>query len=193
MQLRAFQRYAFPAVLAWMLLLASYQCGATDQAAGPLSPQEELATFHLPKGFRAQLVASEPNVVDPVALAFDESGRLYVAEMIGYPNRGVATGNITSGRIKVLEDRNGDGFFEHCTTFADGLRFPTSVMPWKGGIIAALAPDIVYLEDTHGNGRADRKRVLYTDFNLENIQQLVNSLQWGLDNWVYGCGGYNGG
>jgi putative membrane-bound dehydrogenase-like protein len=164
-----------------------------SSVAGPLSPQAELATFRLPKGFRAELVASEPSVVDPVAMAFDENGRLFVAEMRGYPNRGVATGHITSGRIKLLEHPDADGYYEHCTIFADNLRFPTSVLPWKGGLIAAVAPDIVFFEDTDGDGKSDRKRTLYTDFNLENIQQLVNSLQWGLDNWVYGCGGYNGG
>jgi putative membrane-bound dehydrogenase-like protein len=169
--------------------------GSLDDAsvAGPLSPQAELATFRLPKGFRAELVACEPDVIDPVAMAFDANGRLFVAEMRGYPNRGVASGHITSGRIKLLEDRDGDGYYEHCTIFADNLRFPTSVMPWKGGLITAVAPDIVFFEDTGGRGKMDRKRTLYTDFNLENIQQLVNSLQWGLDNWVYGCGGYNGG
>src|SRR5262249_26403329 len=160
--------------------------------AGPLSPREELATFHVPKGFRVELVASEPDVVDPVAMAFDEDGRLYVAEMRGYPNGGVATGNITSGRIKLLEDRDGDGVYEHSTLFAEGLRFPTSVMPWKGGVLVANAPDLLYLEDTDGDGKADKKRVLYTGFGLKNIQQLLNSLQWGLDNWVYGCAGNDG-
>lgn len=172
-----------------------HRADATKPAptSGPLSPQDERRTFHIAKGFRVELVACEPNVVDPVAMAFDENGRIYVAEMRGYPNKGVATGHITSGSIKLLEDRDGDGFYEHCTTFADGLRFPTSVMPWKGGLLTAVAPDIVYLEDTDGAGRADRKRTLYSDFNLYNVQQLVNSLQWGMDNWVYGCAGYNGG
>src|SRR5262249_2756173 len=80
--------------------------------AGPLSPREELATFRIAKGFRAELVASEPDVIDPVAMAFDEDGRLFVCEMRGYPNDGVATGTITSGRIKLLEDRDGDGAYE---------------------------------------------------------------------------------
>ena len=169
--------------------------GAPNDApsAGPLSPREELATLRLPKGFRAELAACEPDVVDPVAMAFDENGRLFVAEMRGYPNRGVATGEISSGKIKLLEDRDGDGFYERSTIFADGLRFPTSVMPWKGGVIAAVAPDLVFFEDTKGDGKANQKRTLYSDFNLANIQQLVNSLQWGLDNWVYACGGYDGG
>src|SRR5262249_39276036 len=135
----------------------------------------------------------EPNVVDPVAMAFDENGRIFVAEMHGYPNGGVATGTSTSGKIKLLEDRDGDGFYEHGTVFAENLRFPTSVMPWKGGLLVADAPNLFFMEDTTGSGKADKRRTLYTGFELANIQQLINSLQWGLDNWVYGCAGSNGG
>ncbi len=126
-------------------------------------------------------------------MAFDEEGRIFVAEMRGYPNGGVATGKITSGRIKVLEDSDGDGVYETSRVYADGLRFPTGIMPWHGGLLVANAPDILYLEDTKGTGKADRQRVLYTGFNLANIQQIVNSLQWGLDNWVYGVAGGDGG
>src|SRR6185437_4710497 len=162
-------------------------------ARGPLSPREEQATFRLPKGLQIDLIAAEPDVVDPVAMAFDENGRLFVAEMRGYPNGGRATGTITSGRIKLLEDRDGDGVYETSRVYADGLRFPTGVMPWRGGLLVANAPDILYLEDTKGAGKADRQRVLYSGFNLANIQQIVNSLQWGLDNWVYGVAGSNGG
>src|SRR5438552_1421310 len=160
---------------------------------GPLSARDEQATFRLPKGFKIELVASEPDIVDPVAMAFDENGRLFVAEMRAYPNAGVGTGFITSGRIVLLEDRDGDGFFEKSTVFADKLRLPTSVMPYKGGLLVANPPEIVYFEDTDGAGKADRQRVLYTGFNLANIQQMINSLQWGLDNWVYGCAGADGG
>jgi putative membrane-bound dehydrogenase-like protein len=176
-------------VLAWMCFGDEKQ--AVDWSRPALSPQQELATFKLPKGFRAELVACEPDIVDPVAMTFDEAGRLYVAEMRGYPNAGVGTGAISSGKIKLLEDRDGDGFYEHCTTFADGLRFPTSVMPWKGGLLVAVAPDIRFYEDTNGDGKADRQRTLYTGFGLDNIQQMINGLQWGLDNWVYGCAGIN--
>jgi putative membrane-bound dehydrogenase-like protein len=171
--------------------------GADSQSAqwpgGPLAPKEELATFRVPKGFRVELVACEPNVVDPVAIAFDENGRLFVVEMRGYPNSGVATGPSTSGRIKLLEDRDGDGFFEHCTTFADNLRFPTSVMPWQNGVLVADAPNLYFMDELQGTGRAGQRRTLYTGFTLSNIQQLINSLQWGMDNWVYGCAGSNGG
>ncbi len=164
----------------------------TKAPPGPLTPKEELATFRVPQGFRVELVACEPNVIDPVAMAFDENGRLYVAEMPGYPNGGVATGDIHSGKIKRLEDRDGDGFYEHAATLADGLRFPTSVMPWKGGLLVAVAPDIVFFEAIDADGKARKQRTLYSGFGLDNIQQLINGLQWGLDNWVYGCAGSNG-
>jgi putative membrane-bound dehydrogenase-like protein len=167
--------------------------GESAPPKGPLAPKDELATFHLAKGFRAELVASEPNIVDPVAMAFDQDGRVYVAEMIGYPNGGVGTGNLSSGRVVCLEDRDGDGFYEHSTVFADNLRLPSGVMPWKGGLLVADAPDLFYLEDTDGDGKADRRRTLYTGFSLSNSEQLINSLQWGLDNWVYGCAGGEGG
>ena len=183
----------------WILALfvLANRCAADVKpgtpSAGPLSPQEELATFHIAKGFRVELVACEPSVIDPVAMAFDEDGRLFVAEMPGYPNGGVATGPIHSGTIKLLEDRDGDGSYKKCTTFAAGLRLPTSVMPWNGGLLAAVAPDILFLEDSDGDGRADHQRSLYTGFDLSNSEQLINGLQWSLDNWVYGCAGMLGG
>ncbi|MGH7225831.1 MAG: PVC-type heme-binding CxxCH protein, partial [Gemmataceae bacterium] len=164
-----------------------------ESAKGPLSPREEQATFHLPKGFQIDLVAAEPDVIDPVAMAFDEEGRIFVAEMRGYPNGGVATGNITSGRIKVLEDRDGDGVYETSRIYADRLRFPAGVQPWRGGLLVADAPNLFYLEDTKGTGKADRRRVLYTGFSLVNSEQIINSIQWGLDNWVYGVAGSDGG
>jgi putative membrane-bound dehydrogenase-like protein len=166
---------------------------AAEKAPGPLSPKEEKATFKVMKGFTVELVAAEPDVIDPVAMCFDEKGRLFVAEMRGYPNGGVGTGVETRGRIRCLEDKDGDGYFETCTTFAEGLRFPMGLQPWKGGLLVAVAPDLLYLEDTDGDGKADKSTVLYTGFNLANIQQMVNSLQWGLDNWVYGCAGSDGG
>ncbi len=163
--------------------------------AGPAAktPAEEKKTFQIPPGFQIDLVASEPQVIDPVAMAFDETGRLFVAEMRGYPNGGVGRGKISSGVIKVLEDRDGDGIYETSTVFADGLRFPTSVMPYKKGLLVAVAPELIYLEDSKGDGKADTRRTLYTGFGVDNIQQLLNGLQWGLDNWVYGCAGSNGG
>ena len=168
--------------------------GELPKPPGPLTPEGGTGDVQdRSSGFKVELVASEPDVVDPVAMCFDEKGRLFVCEMRGYPNGGVGTGNETRGKIKCLADKDGDGVFETCHTFAEGLRFPMGVMPYKGGLLVAVAPDLLYLEDTDGDGKADKTTVLYTGFNLANIQQMVNSLQWGLDNWVYGCAGSDGG
>jgi putative membrane-bound dehydrogenase-like protein len=180
-----------------LFLLGICSFGSGDDApfepptGKPLTPREEQLTFRLPKGLVIELVASEPDVVDPVAMAFDEKGRLFVAEMRGYPNGGVGTGEITSGRVKVLEDLDGDGFFEKSAVYADGLRFPTSVMPYRDGVLVANAPDLVYLEEK--DGKAVKSRVLYTGFDIANIQQLLSGFQWSLDNWVHGCAGGKGG
>jgi putative membrane-bound dehydrogenase-like protein len=176
-----------------LLVLASTGLlGADDpkpgKSAGPLSPKDELATFRVPKGFRVELVAAEPDVVDPVAIAFDEDGRMFVAEMRGYPNDGLGTGMISSGKIKLLEDPDEKGMYRKATTYADGLRFPTSMQPWKGGLLVTVAPDIIYLE---GKQKAEKQRTLYSGFGTYNIQGMVNGLQWGLDNWVYVNGGTN--
>src|SRR5262249_9485219 len=96
----------------FLAFLAAPAALPAPQPPGPLLPRDEQMTFRVPKGFRVELVASEPDVIDPVAMAFDEDGRLFVAEMPGYPNKGVGTGLITSGRVRLLEDRDGDGFYE---------------------------------------------------------------------------------
>ncbi len=160
---------------------------------GPLNPKEEKESFKLDERFKIELVAAEPDVVDPVAMCFDAKGRMFVCEMRGYPNGGVGTGNETRGKIKMLTDKDGDGVFETSVVFAEGLRFPMGITPYKGGMIVAVAPDVLYLEDTDSDGKADKTTVLYTGFNLHNIQQMVNALQWGLDNWVYGIAGSDGG
>lgn len=161
-------------------------------ASEPLTPDQEQATFQMPDGFQIELVASEPHVVDPVAMAFDERGRLFVAELRVYPNEGVAKGAKPNSRIVMLEDTDGAGGFDKFTVFADGLRVPNSVMPYRGGLLVTDAPDLLFLEDADGDGKSDKSTVLYTGFDLSNIQMLPNGLQWGLDNWVYSLGG-NGG
>ncbi|MCS7158975.1 MAG: c-type cytochrome [Gemmatales bacterium] len=161
-----------------------------EKPIGPLSPREALATFAVVPGFRIELAAAEPEVIDPVAMTFDEDGRLWVVEMPGYPNGGVGTGKpVIAGRVRMLEDHDGDGYFERSCIFVDDLRFPTGVTVWRGGVIVANAPDLVYCRDTDGDGRADFRVVLYTGFGIRNIQQLANSLQFHFDNWIHGCNG----
>src|SRR5262245_26363928 len=125
-------------------------------ATNALSPSEELASFRLAdRQLIVELVAAEPDVISPVAIAFDADGRLLVAEMIDYPNGPM------SGRVRLLEDRNGDGRYETATVFADNLPFPNSVLPWNGGVLVTAAPNIWFLKDTNGDGRADERRILF--------------------------------
>ena len=144
-------------------------------------------------GLRLELVASDPLIESPCALAFDERGNLYVAENRGYPT-GPAEGEPPAGRIALLQDRNGDGVHETRTDFATGLSFPNGVLPWRGGLIVTCAPDVLFLKDTDGNGQADEHRVLLTGFSTKGSTQLrVSHPTLGIDGWVYLTSGLTGG
>lgn len=161
------------------LLLLIIVCSGCQNRKPPYAPREALNTFHLPPGFRIELVAAEPEVVDPVAMAFDERGRLFVVEMPDYPF------GKQRGRIKLLEDKDGDGRFETSTVFAEDLSFPNGVMPWQGGVLVTAAPDILYLADRDGDHRAELRQVVLNGFAALNPQLRVNGLLYGIDNWIY--------
>src|SRR5262245_46495652 len=95
----------------------------------PLPPQEALAHFKIEPGLAIEIVACEPQIVDPIDIRFDEQGRLWVVEMRDYPH-GPAAGEQPKSRISLLEDEDGDGFFETARVFADKLLFPTGLQPW---------------------------------------------------------------
>jgi putative membrane-bound dehydrogenase-like protein len=135
--------------------------------------------MQLEQGFRIELVAAEPDIVSPVAMDIDENGRIFVVEMPGYP---LDTG--PTGRIKLLEIGR-DGRIVRSTVFADGLVLPTGVMRWKRGVLVTAAPNVLYLEDTDGDGKADRREVVLTGFAFSNPQHTVNTPIYGLDNWIY--------
>ena len=155
----------------------------------PLEPAAALESFRIHAGFRLEPVAVEPLVTDPVSVCYDADGRLYVVEMRGYP----FPEKIPSGNVTRLEDRDGDGRFETRTIFLDGLSWPTGVVPYDGGVFIAVAPEIIYAKDTSGDGVADVRKVVFSGFGTENVQQLVNGLLWGPDGWIYGVSGSNGG
>lgn len=180
----AFRRRIFGATLS--LGLASSLSQAVD---GPLTPEEALKTFKLEPNLKMELVAAEPTVISPVAIAFDEKGRMYVAEDRGYPV-GPGKGKPPEGKIALLEDENGDGLFEKRTTFAEGLTFPNGVMCWKGGVFVTCAPDLFYFKDTNGDGKADVKQVIFKGFQDQSTTQLRESHPTlNLDNWIYlNCG-----
>jgi len=158
----------------------------------PNEPLEALKTFQVLAGFRLDLVAHEPLVLDPVAGAFDEDGRLYVAELADYPYRPPA-GTAPRGRIRLLEDTDADGLFDRSHIFADQLLWPTGVAIWKGGIFVAATPDIWYLKDTDGDSRADVRQRVFTGFGTQKAQGSLNNLIWGIDHRIYGAGSSNGG
>src|SRR5688500_15978612 len=123
-------------------------------------PAEAGKTFVMREGFKIELAASEPNVVSPVALSFDEGGRMYVVEMRDYSEHR----DEKLGRIRLLEDIDRDGFFEKSTIFAQDLAWPTAVICYDGGIFVGATPDILFLRDTDNDGKADEQRIMFTGF-----------------------------
>jgi putative membrane-bound dehydrogenase-like protein len=174
---------------------------ATGLRIPPHEPREALATFKIRDGFRLELLAAEPLVCSPVAMEYDEDGRAYVAEMRDYPYTDRSTDkpmverntDLPLGRIRLLEDTDGDGRFDRATIFADNLSWPTGLALWKRGVYVAATPDLWYLKDNNGDGRADVRRKVLTGFRKLNVQAVINNLRWGLDHMIYGAGGSNGG
>jgi putative membrane-bound dehydrogenase-like protein len=162
-----------------------------DPAPFP-APAEIAGSLRLDAGLRAELVAAEPQIESPVAMAFDEEGRLWVVEMRDYPH-GPPPGQPPESRIKVLDDRDGDGRFETSTVFQEAMSFPNGVLPWRGGAIVTAAPYVQWLKDSDGDGRADQDEVLYEGFSTVNPQLRVSHPNLGLDGWVYVANGLRGG
>lgn len=147
----------------------------------PTEPRDAQERFTLQPDVRFELVASEPQVFDPVAMAFDEAGALYVVEMRDYSEQA----NEHLGRVRRLADQDGDGVFDESTVFVDGLSWPTAVCCYRGGVFVAAAPDVLFLRDQDGDGASDKREIIFTGMGRSNVQGLVNSFQWGLDNRIY--------
>lgn len=158
----------------------------------PRSPQQAIATLKTLPDHSVELVASEPLLASPVAIDFGPDGKLWVAEMYDYPN-GIQGDYQPAGRVRVLEDSDGDGKFDRSEVFLSGIPFPTGITVWRNGVLVCAAPDILYAEDTNGDRRADVVKKLFSGFGTENYQARVNSLRYGLDGWVYGSCGLFGG
>lgn len=158
---------------------------STSAIDGPLSPEDSLKYLQTEPGLHVELVAAEPMVVDPVAVAWDERGRMFVVEDRGYPT-GPGKGNPPLGQLVLLEDTNGDGKYDKRTVFADGLAFPNGVMPWRGGVYVTCAPHLYYFKDTDDDGKADVKEVVFKGFqDLSTTQLRVSHPTLAIDNWVY--------
>ena len=158
----------------------------------PLAPAESLAAIRVPADLEVELVAAEPAVMDPVDIAWGPDGRIWVVEMADYP-RGLDGKGKPGGRVRVLESTRRDGRYDKSTLFADGLRSPTTAVPWRDGVLVVAVPHILYLADTDGDGRADRREILFSGLAEGNEQHLANGLQWSLDGWLHLGNGNSGG
>lgn len=157
----------------------------------PLTPADSMSYTRVPVGFRLELFASEPDIVNPVSMAWDEQGRLWVAETVDYPNE------ITESRqgrdsIKILEDTDRDGKCDKVTVFATGLNIPTGITHANGGIIVAQAPDYLFLKDTDGDDVADVREVINTGWEIRDTHAGSSNLRYGFDNKIWGAVGYAG-
>lgn len=189
-------------------------------APKPRSPEESAASFKLPDGFRMEVMASEPLIASPSAVCWDEHGRMFVSELHGYNLEGQLdieelnkTGQLdtqvrrieadpkfkqaaktgTFGVVKLLSDTNADGRMDKADVWADGLPPAYGLVPARGGIIVACAPDIVFLADRDGDGKAEVREILFTGFPTGMLERGINAPQWGLDGWIYFGRGWSGG
>lgn len=192
---------------ALLMLLAALLTGRAEEPAVaaeqmPRVPATEPAraadTFAVRPGFHAELLAAEPLISSPVAVAVDEQGRAYVVEMRDYSERRPER----LGRVRRLEDTDGDGRYDRATVFLDHLPWPTAITCWNGGVFLGATPDIWYAKDTNGDGVADLREPVFTGFasdyapfatNQLNVQAMLNSFQWGLDNRIHGATSVSGG
>src|SRR5690348_12337642 len=149
-----------------------------------LPPEESQKKFVVPPGFEVRLFAAEPEIVNPVAMTWDERGRLWVLELYEYP-MGAAPGTKPRDRIKILEDTDNDGRADKVTVFADGLNLATGLALGNGGVYVGQAPDFLFLQDTNHDDMADTRTVLLTGFGLDDRHELLNGFAWAPDGWLY--------
>jgi mono/diheme cytochrome c family protein len=162
----------------------------TNPPVAPLSPEESMKKIQLPPGFHIELVASEPMVQEPVAIAWDGNGRMYVAEMNTYMKDAGATGEFEpTSRIKLLEDTNGDGKMDKATIFIDSLVLPRTILPVGDGLLVGITnvQHIWRYRDTNGDGKADEKKIVFENnvLDVRNLEHQNGGWVWNMDNWIY--------
>ncbi len=155
-----------------------------------LSPEEAMKYIQVPVDFSLELFAHEPDVMHPIAMTWDEQGRLFVLITKDYPNERKETGG--SDYILLCEDTNKDGKADKFTRYAEGLSIPTGLVAYNGGLIVSQAPHMLYLKDTNGDNKADEKKILFTGFGTFDTHAGPSNLHYGFDNWIWGSVGYSG-
>lgn len=152
-----------------------------------VEPKDAPGTWNVKKGFHLELAANEPQVRSPIAISYDERGRMFACEMIDYSEMRDVTPHL--GRVSMLEDKDGDGHFETSKVFADDLPWPTGLICANSGVFVIATPDLWFFKDTDGDGKADVREKVFTGFGtglkLLNVQGLANSPQWGQDNRIH--------
>ncbi len=156
----------------------------------PLSPEESRKYIQVPPDFTLETFAHEPDVMHPIAMAWDERGRLFVLITKDYPNERKTSGG--SDYILICEDTNADGKADKFTRFAEGLSIPTGMVFANGGLIVSQAPDMLFLKDTNNDDKADERSVLFSGFGTGDTHAGPSNLHYGFDNWIWGCVGYSG-
>ncbi|HET6251769.1 MAG TPA: PVC-type heme-binding CxxCH protein [Tepidisphaeraceae bacterium] len=189
---------------AWLLALGITSSGffvATSARAaelivptGPRTPEDEAKAFHLPPGFEAQLVASEPEIHKPINIAFDDKGRLWVTDTIEYPFP-APEGKPTRDTVKVLSDFAPTGHAQKIVTFADNLNIPVGVLPQRGpdghdSAIVYSIPAIWRFTDTKGQGKADQRTMIITGQAHDDTHGMTGSFNEGFDGWIYAVHGF---
>lgn len=208
-------------LLPWLAIgsLVVAQIARPADAPRPMTPEQSAAAFKLPEGFRMEVVASEPLIASPSGVCWDEHGRMFVSELHGYNLEGQLdieelnkTGKLdtqvrrveaddrfkkaalagTYGVVKMLRDTDGDGRMDSAEAWATNLPPVYGIVPARGGIIVACAPDIVFLADRDGDGKPEVREVLFTGFRVGEMWRGINSPQWGADGWIHFGRGWGG-
>lgn len=161
------------------------------RAQKPLATMDSMKLAQVPPGFELALFACEPDIVNPIQIAWDHRGRAFVIETLDYPNH-LQDGNIGNDRITICEDTNGDGRADKFTRFAENLSIPTSMVFARGGVICTNGSEIIFLMDTMGDGHADQREVLFSGFKMRDTHAGVSNLRHGIDGWIYATIGYSG-
>lgn len=159
-----------------------------------LSPEESIKLIQVPVDFKVQLFASEPDITNPIAMSWDERGRLWIVESVDYPNTFLETDGAANDRIKICEDTDGDGKANKFTIFADSLNIPTSIVFANGGVVVSMAPYFVFLKDTDGDDKADFRENIMSGWEKNDTHFGPSNLIYGFDNKIWGVvgSGYNG-
>lgn len=156
----------------------------------PLNPEDSQKHIQLPEGFTAELFAAEPDIINPIAFTWDERGRLWVVQSHDYPHE--LANDVGGDRITICEDTDGDGKADTFTDFATKQGLTTGITLVKGGAIVSQAPEMVFLQDTDGDDKMDKRTVLFEGFGTFDTHAGPSSLRYGIDNALWGAVGYSG-